>query len=137
MRMDLGIRCGTPLINQDLNSFKFSAWRHRIEIASLFIERRGIAKIMKVIGSAWSYNLRQRINEDSGYYAYANGTKETPGKSSVNSASVILLCFTSAISSDVDQTLQQNGRAFKSANSDSISDVQRLSKRINKKKSVA
>jgi hypothetical protein len=75
---------------------------------------------MKVIGSAWSRNQGQRINEGSGYYAYTNGTKETSGKSSVISACVILLYSTSAICSDVDQSLQQNGRSFKSANNDSI-----------------
>jgi hypothetical protein len=85
---------------------------------------------MKVIGSAWSYNQGQRINEGSGYYAYTNGTKETSGKSSVISACVILLCSTSAIRSDVDQPLEQNGRAFNSANSDSMGDTQRLSKQI-------
>jgi hypothetical protein len=40
---------------------------HMIEITSLFIERKGTAKIMKAINNAWSYNRGRRINEDLGY----------------------------------------------------------------------
>jgi hypothetical protein len=91
----------------------------------------GIAKMIKAINTAWRYNQGQRINEDWGYYAYTNGTKQTPGKSSVISVCVTLLHSTSAISSDVDKLLQQEGQAFKSPNSDSMDDTERLSKWIN------